>query len=53
MAFGLALHLGWEFLRGTTPLGAEIGTWQLLPWVAVNVLVGLGMLFAGLAATRD
>lgn len=53
MAFGMAIHVGWEFLHGTTPLGAEIGTWQLLPWVAVNGLVGLGMLFAGLAATRD
>ena len=53
MAFGMTVHVGWEFLHGTTPLGAEIGTWQLLPWVAVNALVGLGMLFAGLSATRD
>src|SRR5207237_1560468 len=31
MALGMALHIGWEFLRGTTPAGPEIGTWQLLP----------------------
>ena len=53
MAFGMTLHIGWEFLHGTTPMGAEAGMWQLLPWVAVNALVGLGMLFAGLSATRD
>jgi serine protease len=53
LAFGMTLTLGMEFLHGTTPLGAEIGMWQLLPWVAINALVGLGMLFAGLSATRD
>jgi serine protease len=53
LAFGMTLTIGMEFLHGTTPLGAEIGTWQLLPWVAVNGLVGLGMLFAGLSANRD
>ena len=53
MAFGMTLHIGWEFLHGTTPLGADVGMWQLVPWVAVNGLVGLGMLFAGLSATRD
>lgn len=53
LAFGMTLTVGMEFLHGTTPLGAEIGMWQLLPWVAVNGLVGLGMLFAGLSATRD
>jgi serine protease len=53
LAFGMTVTLGMEFLHGTTPLGAEIGTWQLVPWVAVNGLIGLGMLFAGLAANRD
>ena len=53
MAFGMTVNIGWEFLHGTTPFGAEVGMWQLLPWVAVNGLVGLGMLFAGLSATRD
>lgn len=53
MAFGLALHLGWEFLRGTSPFGPEIGTWQLLPWVASNVFIGLAILLSGLTARRD
>jgi len=53
LAFGMAITVGMEFLHGTTPLGPEIGTWQLLPWVTVNGLVGLGMLFAGLSATKD
>ncbi|MCW3094530.1 MAG: Subtilisin-like serine protease [Chthonomonadaceae bacterium] len=53
LAFGMTVTIGMEFLHGTTPLGAEIGAWQLLPWVAVNGLVGLGMLFAGLSANRD
>ncbi|HZO91619.1 MAG TPA: S8 family peptidase [Chthonomonadaceae bacterium] len=53
MALGLALHLGWEFLRGTVPVGPEIGAWQLLPWVAANVVVGFGLLLSGLTASRD
>lgn len=53
MALGLTLHLGWEFLRGTAPVGPEVGNWQLLPWVAANVVVGLGILIAGLNASRD
>ncbi len=53
LAFGMTVTIGMEFLHGTTPFGAEIGTWQLLPWIAVNGLVGLGMLFAGLSANRD
>jgi serine protease len=53
MALGMTLHLGWEFLRGTSPVGPEIGAWQLLPWVAANVVVGFGLLIAGLTASRD
>ncbi len=53
LAFGMTAHIGWEFLHGTTPLGAEIGAWQLLPWVAVNGVIGLGMLISGLSASRD
>lgn len=53
MAFGLVLHLGWEFLRGTTPFGPHIGFWQLLPWVTSNVLIGCSMLVSGLTAQRD
>jgi len=53
MAFGLLTHLGWEFLHGTIPLGFEIGTWQLLPWVAANIVVGLGLLINGLEGSKD
>lgn len=53
LAFGVTLTLGVEFLHGTTPFGAEIGTWQLLPWLGANAIVGLGMLFSGLTADRD
>jgi serine protease len=53
MAFGLTLHLGWEFLRGTTPVGLDFGTLKLLPWVASNVLVGMGMLLSGLTAEKE
>ncbi len=53
MAFGLTLHLGWEFLRGTTPVGLDFGTLKLLPWVAANALVGVGMLLSGLTAEKD
>jgi len=53
LAFGMTLHIGWEFLHGTTPLGAEVGMAQLIPWVAANAVVGLGMLFSGLSAKRD
>jgi serine protease len=53
MALGLTLHLGWEFLRGTTPVGLDFGTWKMLPWVASNVLVGTGMVLSGLTAEKD
>jgi serine protease len=53
LACGMTLHIGWEFLRGTTPFGPEIGMAQLLPWVAANAVIGLGMLFAGLNTRRD
>jgi serine protease len=50
MALGLTLHVGWEFLHNTTPFGPEIGFWQLLPWIGVNLVVGFGMLVSGLTA---
>ena len=53
MALGLTLHVGWEFLRHTSPFGSEIGFWQLVPWVTANAAAGLGMLVAGLTASRD
>ena len=53
MALGLTAHLGWEFLRGTAPFGPAVGTFALLPWVAVNALVGLGLWFGGLTPARD
>jgi serine protease len=53
MALGLALHLGWEFLRGTTPAGLDFGALALLPWVASNVAIGTGMLLAGLNTGRE
>lgn len=53
MAFGLTLHLGWEFLRGTSPFGPELGSLQILPWVVSNVCVGMGMLLSGLTAPKE
>src|SRR5207249_6725384 len=53
MACGLALHLGWEFVRGTSPFGANLGFWQLLPWVTSNVVIGFSMLLSGLTARSD
>ena len=53
VAFGLSAHLGWEFLRGTSPFGAEIGFWQFTPWAISNTVVGAGMLLAGLHAKRE
>ncbi len=53
MAFGLLTHLGWEFLHGTVPVGFEVSFWQLLPWVGANIVVGLGLLIAGLEGSRD
>jgi len=50
MALGLTLHVGWEFLHNTSPFGSDIGFWQMLPWVTMNVAVGLGMLISGLSA---
>ncbi|HEV2473809.1 MAG TPA: S8 family peptidase [Chthonomonadales bacterium] len=46
IACGMALHVGWEFLRGTSPVSADLSVWRLLPWVAANVLVGFGMLLS-------
>ena len=53
MALGMTAHLGWEFLRGTSPFGPEISVWELLPWVVSNACIGMGMFFAGLGAPRD
>lgn len=53
MALGLSAHLGWEFVRGTSPFGPEITSLELLPWIFSNLLVGAGMMIAGLAAPRD
>ncbi|HLK55546.1 MAG TPA: S8 family peptidase [Chthonomonadaceae bacterium] len=53
MALGMTMHLGWEFLRGTAPFGAEVDVWQMLPWIGSNVLVGLGILFSGMTAERE
>jgi hypothetical protein len=53
MALGLTLHLGWEFLRGTAPFLPSLGTWQLLPWIVANTLVGFGILISGLTASRE
>jgi serine protease len=52
LSLGMLLHLGWEFFRGTTPVGPEVGTLQLVPWVAANMLVGAGILFASLTTPR-
>ena len=53
MAFGLTLHLGWEFLRHTIPFGMEAGTLPLLLWVGANVLVGTSIWLSGLNAAND
>ena len=53
MAFGLSLHLGWEFLRHTAPMGVDAGTLPLLLWVGANVLVGLFIWIVGLEASKD
>jgi serine protease len=53
MAAGLTLHLGWEFLRGTSPFGVEFGFWQMLPWTLSNSLIGASMLLSGLTAKRE
>ena len=50
LSFGLTLHLGWEFLRHTVPMGVDSGMLPSLAWVAGNVVVGLGMWLTGLAA---
>lgn len=52
MACGMALHVGWEALRGTVPPGVSLDTWAVLPWIAINVLAGGGILLAGLARRR-
>ncbi len=53
MAFGLTLHLGWEFLRHTVPFGMEAGTLPMLLWVGANALVGTGIWLSGLTAAKD
>ncbi len=53
MAGGLTLHLGWEFLRGTSPFGVNFGFWQILPWTVSNTLIGCSMMLSGLTAKRD
>ena len=53
MAGGLTLHLGWEFLRGTSPFGVNFGFWQMLPWTVSNTLIGCSMMLSGLTAKRD
>lgn len=53
MAFGMMLHVGWELLRGTSPFGPEISTLQLMPWVSANLIVGFGIVVAGLAARKE
>lgn len=53
MAGGLTLHLGWEFLRGTSPFGMDFGFWQMLPWTLSNSLIGMSMLLSGLTAKRE
>ena len=53
MCLGFTLHIAWEFFRGTSPFGPEIGTLELLPWLISNMLVGAGILIAGLAAPKD
>ena len=50
MTLGLTLHVGWEFLHNTMPFGPEIGFWQLVPWVGVNLIVAAGMLISALGA---
>jgi serine protease len=53
MALGFTLHLGWEFLRDTIPVGLDYGRLALLPWCASNVLIGFGMLVSGLSAKQE
>ena len=52
MTLGLTLHIGWEFLRNTAPFGAEISFLQLLPWVCVNMIVGLGIMVSSFSPRR-
>ncbi len=52
MSFGLMLHLGWEFLRGTIPFIAGLGFWQLTPWVIFNLILGIGILVAAMRVER-
>ncbi len=47
MAFGLTMHLGWEFLRHTLPAGIDMSLLPSLLWVGTNVLVGLGIWLSG------
>lgn len=53
MSLGLCLHLGWEFLRGTTPMGLDWGSLSLAPWVVANLSIGAGMLVSGLSANTS
>lgn len=53
MALGFTLHLGWEFLRDTIPVGLDYSRLVLLPWCASNVLLGLVLLSSGLSAKPD
>ena len=50
LSFGLTLHLGWEFLRHTVPMGVDLGLLPSLAWVAGNVVVGAGIWLTGLTA---
>lgn len=47
MAFGLTMHVGWEFLRHTLPAGIDMSLLPSLLWVGTNVLVGLGIWLSG------
>ena len=53
MAFGLTIHLGWEYLRHTTPLGMDAGTLPTLLWVSMNGLTGLWIWITGLGSSKD
>ncbi len=50
LSCGLTLHLGWEFLRHTVPMGVDLGLLPSLAWVAGNVVVGAGIWLTGLTA---
>ncbi len=50
LSFGLTLHLGWEFLRHTVPMGVDLGMLPSLAWMGGNVVIGLGMWLTGLTA---